>query len=645
MLAKNIDKEINAREEKEMGIQINGPASGMQTDLLIQQLLSIERRPQVVMNRQLQLMQWKKSTWNDINKKLLDLKTTVEGLLQKDKLLASSVSSSKEELITATTRGIANSGDYFVTVHNLATSTKLTSGAGVFGLGLGKGINTELAFQEGGNFGTRISYGHFTINGVQIEIEEGDYLGDGTGTDGHDLIKKINESAANVTATYDAATDRLSISAKEPGGKVNLGAVTDTSNFLTATYLLTAPEAEVEGVKVRTSTSHLGHINTRELLKNANFGQELLDGEGGSEGQGKFKINGVEISYDLSKDSLDTVLNRINNSDAQVTAFYDKMTDRILLQNKATGNFEIALEDLEGNFVQALDLGAGSSVMMGQNAKLTIEGFNNDQPIYSNSNQIENIVPGLSLNLKGVTEGAVKLTVEQDQETIKKTITDFVNKYNETVRYFNEKLKEKSVEDKELDEMTESERRMGAFNGDRTLSQIRFGLLEQIVDPINDPDGVFKVLSQIGIESVIDSTGMNSGTLKIDEKKLEEAIRNNPEGIARMFFNDVDGDGRITRDDDRKPVESGIAVRLLDYLDGLLDTRSYEHGKGGVVPRQQDVLETDIKFLQQRIDDFDRRMEQREQYLMRQFTAMEKALATLYSQSDWLGGQLAGLMN
>ena len=52
------------REDISMGIQINGPASGMQTDLIIQQLLSIERRPQVIMNRQLQLMQWKKFILN-----------------------------------------------------------------------------------------------------------------------------------------------------------------------------------------------------------------------------------------------------------------------------------------------------------------------------------------------------------------------------------------------------------------------------------------------------------------------------------------------------------------------------------------------------------------------------------------------------
>jgi flagellar hook-associated protein 2 len=626
-----------------MGIQVNGPASGIQTDLLIQQLLSVERRPQVVMNRQLQMMQWKKSAWNEINTKLLALKTTVEGLLQRDKLLASKVSSTKEELVSATGSGIATSGEYEIIVHALATSTKLVSGAGKAGFGLGKAISQFSPFTEGSNFGTRISKGTFTINGVQIEIQEGDYLGDGTGTDGHDLIQKINDSAAGVIASYDAVTDRIAIKAKEPGGNVHLGAVSDTSNFLTATYLLTAPEKEIDGVKVKTSTSHLGHINTRELLKDANFAEELLDSDGGTTGQGKFKINGVEITYDLSRDNIDNIITRINNSAAGVTAFHDRMTDRIIFQNKATGSFNIVLEDLEGNFVQALDLGAGAAITMGQNAKLSIAGFNNDQPIYSNSNQVTGVVPGLTINLKATTTEPVKLNVEQDEEIIKNAITDFVNKYNETVKHLSSKLREKSVTDKEWEQMTDSERRAGLMSGNSTLGKIRFDLLEQIIDPISDPDGVFKLLSQIGIESVVDAGGSNSGTLKIDDKKLEEAIRNNPEGIARLFFNDADGDGVIDRDENKKPIESGIAVRLLDYLDSLLDTRVYEHGKGGMVPRQQDELDVSIKYMQNRIQDFDRRIEQREEYLVRQFTAMEKALAVLQSQSTWLSGQIAGL--
>ena len=627
-----------------MGVQVSGIASGIDTSALIEQLLSIERQPQVVMQRQLQLLQWKKSSWNTINTKLLDLKTTVEGLLKRDNLLASKVSSSQDGLVSATASGISASGSYEITVNALATGTKLVSGLGDAGFGLGKVIDQFLAFTEGGNFGTKINNGTFTINGVQITVESGDYLGDGTGTDGHDLIKKINDSAAGVTATYDAVTDRLSISAKEAGGKVNLGATTDTSNFLSATYLLTSPESEQAGVNVKTSTAHLGHINAGELLKNANFAAQLQDKDGGHTGQGKFKINGVEITYDLSKDKLNDLLTRLNNSDAGVTAYYDKLTDRLIVQNKETGSYGISLEDVEGNLVEAFALGTDAELTVGANASFTVAGFNNDQPIYSSTNQVTGVIPGLTIDLKGVTSEPVKLSVTQDEGAIKKTITDFVNKYNETVKYLTAELKEKSVTGKEWDDMTDSERQAGLMSGDSVLGQVRFNLLDQIIEPLSDdPDGVYKMLSQIGIESVYDPTGAASGTLKINDQKLEEAIENNPEGLARLFFNDTDGDGAVDRDQDKAATESGIAVRLLDYLDGLLDTKTYENGKGGVVPRQQDTLDTRIDYLQDRIDAFDLRMEQREEYLVKQFTAMEQALATLQSQSSWLEGQLAGL--
>ena len=156
--------------------------------------------------------------------------------------------------------------------------------------------------------------------------------------------------------------------------------------------------------------------------------------------------------------------------------------------------------------------------------------------------------------------------------------------------------------------------------------------------------GSFKMLSSIGIESVWDGSGLNSGTLKIDDAKLTEAIRNNPDGVARLFFNDLDADGRVDRDSEGRAIEHGVAVRLLDYLDNLLDTKIKNGVKGGVIPRQQDELDSSIKRIQNRIDEFELRMEKREEQLVRQFTALERALAQMNAQSQWLAGQLAGLI-
>ena len=626
-----------------MGLQIGGISSGLPTDDIIQKLLAVERNPQILMQRQVQMLQWKKGVWNDVNSRLLGLKSSVENLLNRDKLLINKVSTSDEKAITASASGMAASGEYGITVHNLATSTKLISGPGT-GLGLGGTIDPGSALADA-NFGITISKGVFTINGVQIEIEDGDILGTGADDDlaPNSILNKINSSDAKVKATYDPNTDRITIQTTEAGGTVNLGAITDTSNFLSATYLITAPGEVVDGLTSRTSTSHMGHINPRVYLKDANFATPIAADHNG---EGIFKINGIEIKYNINKDTLNKVINRINYSDAGVSAYYDPLTDRIVLQNKKTGSFAITVEDVEGNMTAALNFDKNTTTQMGENAKITVSGYNNEEPIYSNTNQVTDVVPGLTINLNGKTTDPVKIKVEQDTAAIKNVIVNFVNQYNETVKYLNGKLKEKSVTDKTWEEMTESERRLGLLTGDNVLRGVRSNLLQQAIEPMDGDTGIFQTLYSIGIESVLDSSdgGINSGTLKIDDKKLDEAIRNNPDGIAKLFFNDANGDGKVERDSDKKPLESGVAVRLVDYLDNLLDTKVYNYGvKGGVLPRQQDELDSSIKRLQTRIDEFEVRMEKREEYLVRQFTAMERALASMQSQSDWLAGQISGM--
>ena len=625
-----------------MGISIGGISSGLPTSDIIQQLIAVERAPQVLMKRQVQTLEWKKQVWIEVNNKLLSLKSAVENLLNRDKLLLNKVTVSNDKAISVSASGMAANGEYKITIHKLATSTKLISGPGE-GLGIGGKVDPYAKIGEN-NFGIPISKGFITINGVRIEIEEGDILGTGGDDDTapNSILNKINTSGAKVKATYDPNTDRITIQATEPGGAVNLGSINDTSNFLTATYLITAPGETIDGYTARTSTSHLGHINPRVNLEKANFATPLI---AGVDGKGSFKINGVEIEYDIKEDTLNEIINRINYSNAGVTAFYDPLTDSITLQNKKTGSFAITVEDVTGNLMAALNLDKDTTMIMGENASFTIAGFNNDQPIYSSSNEVRDVIPGLSLTLVEETTEPVRIKVEQDLDGIKNVITNFINQYNSTVRFLNEKLKEKTVTDKEWDEMTDTERRMGLLSGDGVLRNVRSNLLAQAIDPVEGADGIFKMLASIGIESVWDGSGIDSGTLKIDDKKLTEAIRNNPDGVARLFFNDLDADGKVDRDSDGKALEHGVAVRLLDYLDNLLDTKANKNGvKGGVIPRQQDELDSSIKRLQTRIDEFDARMEKREEQLLRQFTALERALAAMQSQSQWLAGQLAGLL-
>ena len=63
----------------------------------------------------------------------------------------------------------------------------------------------------------------------------------------------------------------------------------------------------------------------------ATFGT-LITAVNGS-GDGSFKLNGVSIAYNVNTDTISSVLTRINDSSAGVTAAYDAVNDRFTLSN------------------------------------------------------------------------------------------------------------------------------------------------------------------------------------------------------------------------------------------------------------------------------------------------------------------------
>jgi flagellar hook-associated protein 2 len=632
-------------------LRIGGISTGLDTSSIIAALLQVERRPLVLLERNQRVMTWKKEYWGEINTKLLAVKTSLAGLLDRGKLLAKKATSSDEKILTATAGATAAAGEYSITVLNLATESQLRSGPGALNLGLGAKVDVaQPVNSDASKLGVKINAGTFTLNGVRITINSGDYLGTGNTLDPLDLLGKINASGAGVTASYDSGADKLILTASSPGGPLNLGAGGDTSNFLSATSLLGASRV---GDSV-SSAVHLGRINPDQTLATANFATAVTDD---GTGKGAFRINGVEIAYSATTDTLNKVLSRINNSTAGVTAAYDPTTDRLVLRAKTGGSAQIVVEEVagKGNFLTAtaLTAAAGGAQTLGKNASFTVSGFNNDQPISRPTNSVSDVLPGVTLNLLAQSATPVKLTVAQDVEAAKAVIKEFVSKYNDAVTLINARLREKKVvetKEKPWEKMTDAERKMGIMRGESALTDLRFKLARLVSSPVDGAPGTMDQLLDLGIKSAVttgsaSTTTGQSGTLVIDETKLERALQTSPELVADLFFRDANANGVVDKDAQGVPTEPGIAVQLDFYLSQLTDTATVLRGgvsvKAGIVPRQQDVLTTVINDLRKRIDAFDARMEQREAQLIRQFTAMEQMVGQFQSVATWLGNQLA----
>ncbi len=112
-----------------------------------------------------------------------------------------------------------------------------------------------------------------------------------------------------------------------------------------------------------------------------------------------------------------------------------------------------------------------------------------------------------------------------------------------------------------------------------------------------------------------------SAHLKIDDTKLRQLLAEDPDAVAKVFSDK----------------DSGIAVKFESYLGEL--TR----GVTGTLAQSQKIMTDQIKSVDRRIADVERRLDKRRERLIQQFTQMEKALSSMQQQQAWMNAQFSSM--
>jgi len=384
-----------------MDLGVSGLASGFDWRSLVDQLADVERTPQTRLRSEQQVIRNRNSAFASLNTELGNLRAAIEKLKTGNFFLARTASSSAEGVAKATAGATAAPGQYEINVTQLASAAKLRGGVNA-----GAAVDPTAAIGSAA-YSRQISEGTFSVNGKVITLAHTDTL--------EDVLGKISTATGGqVTGAYDPGTDRITLTS---ASTIVLGSARDTSNFLGAVGLRNSATL---GSSV-TSEFELGGVKTSALLQEANFATPLLAGAG------KFSVNGVEIAYDSAVDSVSAVLQRINDSEAGVSASYDPVNDRFQLTNKVTGDVGISIEDITGNFAVAARLSTGV-LERGTDLVYTI---NSGGELRSQTNTISEAtsgIPGLSINVQA--EGEATITVGSDVDAIKNEIKDFIEAYN-----------------------------------------------------------------------------------------------------------------------------------------------------------------------------------------------------------------------
>lgn len=266
-----------------------------------------------------------------------------------------------------------------------------------------------------------------------------------------------------------------------------------------------------------------------------------------------------------------------------------------------------------------------------KDAIITYEGIKMNRE----TNDVDDVIPGVTLHLHEPTEKTISLNIVPDKETAKNGIINFVANYNRVMVDLNILTQTnpsiiKEIEYFTSDEISEAEKRLGMLQGDFTLNNIKTSLQTATTNAYKaNDDTTIQILQQIGISTSAGTySGINQsklrGYLEIDEKKLDEVLSNDIIQIQNLFGFDSDGD---------LIVDNGVGFTLDSRIKPYVQT-------AGLLTMKTDTLKSKIDSTEKKIQNLDKQLAKKEQELKTKYGNMEGTLNSLNQQSTRLEQQL-----
>jgi flagellar hook-associated protein 2 len=378
----------------------------------------------------------------------------------------------------------------------------------------------------------------------------------GTDSDFQDVLDFLNNNFTGVAATF--TNGKVSLS-----GVTSMGSSGNTSNLLSALGLSNA--------KINAGSA-TGIQNLSSPKKTALLSSMGITGT-------SLTINGKEITFDPGTDTIDKLLQKINNDgDVKVKASYDTLNGTFNLKNTQTGALSIPLSSGNSNI---LNIFALNDEDLGNNAEFQISTQNNGETLVSNSNTVSGIIAGINLDLKAVTEenSPVTVTISEDSNTYKSNLDAVLKQVNDTLSFA---------------------RGMKNRLGQRLDSSIK-ALLGSVFD--SSDSNRYKSLVDIGFKSTLNAADNKFSGYSLDSS-FSTALAKDPNAVNKLLYGKTDTD--------IEPFDNGSSGVLVQ-LDALLDT--YVNSSTGIIQSmntgfdsRQKTLDSSLVRANKSVDDYETRL-------------------------------------
>lgn len=303
--------------------------------------------------------------------------------------------------------------------------------------------------------------------------------------------------------------------------------------------------------------------------------------------------------------TLDNAAEEINKLDSDVTAWVVQTNEneyRLLLQGPPGKDNDINVSGDSG-------LIADNKVQSAKNAKLKMNGVDIERA----SNNVDDLIPGLSLDLVEATNQDVVIAVTQDVTSAQSAITSLVDAYNA----FDSLMKEATA-------IENADGETGALRGDAAIRGIQNTLKNLFMGDSSTPGANIQRLSDIGVSL------QRNGEFSVDSEKLASALKNNLDEVTKLFSANTN-DQSPYGDKDR-----GIAGDIVFQIDNYLST-------SGTINTKIDTYDAKVQQLEDDQTALDEKLAKVEERYTRQFTTMNQIMDEMKSMQEYLEGQLENL--
>lgn len=318
-----------------------------------------------------------------------------------------------------------------------------------------------------------------------------------------------------------------------------------------------------------------------------------------------------------------------------MTAWYDYNADKVYLRSKIGGPVSITAAEADTsnptNVVSAFGWD-NATQNAGQNAQVEVsmDGGATWTTYDRSTNNISDILPGVTLDLYSSSSTPVTLTISQDTSKAVDAVEDFVNSFNKIVNWINDQYNQQPP--KETQNTSGSSTTQGAIYHNQMIEDV-LSKMKTMVYQLVPGLSKYSSLPSVGISTGSVGSGWYQtmiGTISLDKDKLKAALQDDPQQVYELFANDPDS----------STGDPNVGKGVVQQLDSTLYSFTEFNGIIDQYASIQGYIGQRLLSINSQIEQTARFLKQQQMYYIQQYTAMERMMGGMSGEGSFIASAL-----